>query len=178
MINNYLLINYYPKFLLIEIGIIMVFLKKESLRNNMEDEKLYEENEWQKKVFAPLRFQQEFNELLTKLSEILFVLEGRYETLDRERNLIHKYCYASEISNFLLKTAMQIKEIHPEGCDIANSLSNWDALGTQEVLHDIENWLIWYISNVLPESRMNKVKEFISREDLRGELYKRLLYNN
>ena len=115
--------------------------------------------------FTPHKLRREFDHLLTKLSQMAYILGGDYEALLQKKELIDTYTNPIQVENFLCKVADEFDKLDPKDSMVILSICSWDTLDTDEVISDIEWWMSWYMNNYLSKDRLKDVQDFICRQE-------------
>jgi hypothetical protein len=112
------------------------------------------------------RLNKEYTLLLTKLVEMAFILKLEYKYIEAERDKDRTELLFSEAEQFVLHVASTFEKQLTNDYVIVSSIQNWDNLGTDQLVSDINHWMSWFMKENLDKSKLNEVEEFICQQQL------------
>jgi hypothetical protein len=117
----------------------------------------------------------EYLAVLTKLTQMAFVLGADYEFILEERKKQQekrkekieegdRHTLVLHAIDFVYDVAVEFEKFDLEDQMISVEIKNWDNIG-DEVLGDIDTWIKYYTKEYLPENRKKDVEEFIANSN-------------
>ena len=114
----------------------------------------------------------EYLAVLTKLTQMAFVLGAEYEYILEERKKQQekrkekiekrdRHALVLHALDFVYDVAVEFQKFDLKDEMIIVSIKGWDEIGTV-VLSDIDFWIKYYLHEYLPENRKKEVEAFIA----------------